>query len=121
MKKIFFFVVLFVLCNVSKAQSAYPAMSNHVFLMCESDGTPLVMYGQAVYMTFYESGQCIMLMGSDLSKAISNGAKKTGKWTSAGGSAWWTWSDGKRSDDWIVYGDGNFYSGSSMLKDLGAF
>ena len=88
----------------------------------ESDGTPFVMYGQAVYMSFFESGVCHMMIGSDLSTAIRNGAQKRGEWQNSGGTLWWTWSDGMRSDDWSLDSySGDFSSGNSILKDLGRF
>jgi hypothetical protein len=122
MKNLMILATLLLTFQFANAQSAKSAASNHVFVMCDSYGSAVTMSGQSFYLSFYSTGKVIMLCGSDLSKAINNGATKTGTWSSSGGSLWFTWSDGKRSEDWSLDSySGDFSSGSSILKDLGGF
>jgi hypothetical protein len=105
-----------------ESEKARNAAADHVFVMCDSDGSPVTLSGQSFYLTFYSSGQVIMLCGSDLKRAINNGATKTGTWSFSGREIWFTWSDGKRSEDWTLDSySGNFSSGNSILRDLGGF
>ena len=127
MRNLLILVTLFVTFGTANAQSAKTAASNHVFIMCDEYGSPITSSGQSFYLAFYENSQLIMMCGSDLSRAISNkkanpATSKTGTWQSSGGRLWFTWSDGKRSEDWIVDSySGNFKSGTTMLKDMGKF
>ena len=122
MKNLLILVTVLLTFQVANAQSAKSAASNHVFGMCDSYGSPTTMSGQFFYISFYSTGKVIMLCGSDLSRAIKNGPTKTGTWSSSNGSLWFTWSDGKRSEDWTLDSySGNFSSGNVTLKDLGGF
>ena len=108
--------------QVANAQSAKSAASNHAFVMCDSYGSPTTYSGQSFYLSIYSTGKVIMLCGSDLNRAMKNGATKTGTWSSSKGSRWFTWSDGKRSEAWTLDSySGNFSSGNVILKDLGGF
>lgn len=115
--------MLILLCfDKVKSQTASAAVSNHVFQMCDSGGEAITSYNQSFYMSFYKNGIVLMLCGSNLGNAINNGAKKSGTWKSSGNRVWFVWSDGKRSEDWILdeY-TGNFVCSSSILKNLGKF
>ena len=127
MKNLLTLVMIFFAVGIAKTQSANTAASDHVFVMCDEYGSPIISSGQAFYMAFYSNSQVIMMCGSDLSRAISNkksnpSTSKSGTWQSSASKLWFTWSDGKRSEDWILDGySGNFSSGSVLLKDLGKF
>jgi len=122
MKNLLILATVLLTFQVANAQSAKSAASNHVFVMCDSYGSPTTLYGQAYYISFYSTGKVIMLCGRDLSSAIKNGATKTGTWSSSDKSLWFTWSDGKRSEAFTLdINSGNFSSGSVLLKDLGGF
>lgn len=122
MKNLLILVTMLITFQVANAQSAESAASNHVFVMCDTYGSPTTMSGQSFYISFYSTGKVIMLCGSDLSRAIKNGATKTGTWSSSERSLRFTWSDGKRSEAWTLDSySGNFSSGNVILKDLGGF
>lgn len=118
---------MFLSLEVMQSQNAKTAATSHIFIMCDEYGTAITSSGQSFYMAFYENGQVIMLCGSDLDRAISNrkanpSTSKSGKWQSSASRLWFTWSDGKRSEDWILDSySGNFKSGGVLLKDLGKF
>ncbi len=127
MKQLFILAIAFLTFTKTNAQSAKTAVTNHAFIMCDSDGIPVSSSGQSFFLSFYSNGKVIMLCGSDINQAIKNrkinaATSKTGTWKSSGDRVWFTWSDGKRSEDWILDTDtGNFYSGTVMMKDLGKF
>ncbi len=122
MKNLLILVTMLLTFQVANAQSAKSAASNHVFVMCDSYGSPTTYSGQSFYLSFYSTGKVIMLCGSNLSTAIENGAAKTGTWSSSYGSLWFSWPDGKESATWTLDSySGNFSSGDSILKDLGGF
>ncbi|MFN5182883.1 MAG: hypothetical protein ACK5D5_07640 [Bacteroidota bacterium] len=121
MKKLFFVLFAFLSINFAIGQ-AKSGVSNHVFLMCDQSETPLMMYGQAFYIVLHNNGKVQMICGKDLSSAISNGPTKSGTWSASGSNVWWTWSDGKRSEDWKFNSySNNLSTGSSVLKDMGKF
>ena len=122
MKNLLILATVLLTFQFANAQSAKSAASNHVFVMCDTYGSPTTMSGQSFYISFYSNGKVIMLCGSDLSRAIKNGSTKTGTWSSSNESLWFTWSDGKRSEAWTLDSySGNFSSGNVILKDLGGF
>lgn len=127
MKSLLFIVALFISSTTILAQSASTAASNHVFVMCDEEGTPITSSGQSFYLAFYTNGQVIMMCGSTLERAISNvkaapSTSKSGTWESYGSKLWFTWSDGSRSEDWYINTyTGNFQAGSIIMRDLGKF
>ncbi len=118
---------MFFAVGLANAQNAKSAASSHVFIMCDENGSPLTSSGQSFYMAFYNNGQVILMCGSDLDRAITNrksnpSTSKSGTWQASASKLWFTWSDGKRSEDWILDSySGNFKSGGVLLKDLGKF
>jgi hypothetical protein len=122
MKNILILTMFLLSFQFAHAQSAESAASNHVFVMCDGLGSPINVNGQSFYLSFYSTGKVLMFCGSDLTIAIKMGATKTGTWSSARSLLWFTWSDGKRSKDWLLDDNlGYFRSGNSIMKDLGSF
>jgi|LauGreDrversion4_2_1035121.scaffolds.fasta_scaffold133298_1 hypothetical protein len=121
MKKLFLLSLMMLTFGFANAQAS-TAVKNHVYVMCDEYEIPSIISGQAIYIVLYSSGTVHMLIGKDLSTAIDNKATKTGTWSAYGSTVWWTWSDGKRSEN-MYYDDysGNLKSGALILKDLGSF
>lgn len=129
MKKFLVLVILVFAINKANSQTVENAVSNHVFVIGDSYGTPVYTAGQAMFISIYSNGKVILMMGSDLSNAISNmksvpSTSKTGIWLTSekDSKLWFVWTDGKKSIDWILDSyTGTFKAGSSTLKDLGKF
>jgi hypothetical protein len=122
MKNLLLASLLFFAVEAS-SQSLNSIVSNHVFVMCDEYGTPSDAYGQYFYMVFHSNGTMNLLCGSTLDKAVDNGAKKTGTWSSSGGSVTWKWIDsgegGTASRN--GYSENLLGSGGSIFKNLGGF
>lgn len=129
MKKILVLVILMFAINKANAQTVENAVSNHVFVIGDSYGSPVYTAGQAMFISIYSNGKVILMMGSDLNNAISNmksvpSSSKTGIWLTSEKESklWFVWTDGKKSIDWIFDAyTGKLKAGSSTLKDLGKF
>jgi hypothetical protein len=121
--KYLLFASVFFLTLEANSQSLNSIVSNHVFVMCDEYGTPSEVYDQYFYMVFHSNGTINLLCGSTLDKAIDNGSKKLGTWSTSGGSVSWRWSDsgegGTASRN--GYSENLVGSGGGIFKNLGGF
>jgi hypothetical protein len=121
--KNFLIAFFFLFAIETYAQELNSIVSNHVFVMCDEFGNPNEIHEQCFFIVFHSNGTVNLLCGSTLNKAINNGAKSSGTWSSSGGSVSWRWKDtGKGasasrsgySED-LISGDGGIF------KNLGSF
>lgn len=127
MRKVIF-IALFILVKNVIAQEAKYFASQHIFILCEENGLPFNYSGQHYYFVFHKNNQLMMICGSSIEKAIANrtslpSSSKSGVWKDTANKMLFSWSDGKKSEEWILDSNsGNFKSLSGMiLKNLGQF
>jgi hypothetical protein len=122
MKTLLFTAFLFLVIKVN-GQTISSIVSNHVFVMCDEYGQPSSLYGQHIFLVFHSNKKMNMLMGTDLSDAIDNGATKYGTWSTSGSSVNWTWNDtgNGASATRSGYSDNLVGSGGLIMKNLGGF
>ena len=91
-------------------------LSNHVFLLCDSDGNPNLISGQGFYLVLHENRNANLLVGSNITLATRAGPQKNGRWeTDEVGYIYVYWEDAEnvsgpwvgiessRGDNWDLY------------------
>jgi hypothetical protein len=124
MRNFFLILISALAINPLFSQSTRSLVTDHVFLTTDEDENPTIVNGVAIYIVFHDNGNVQMLMGSDLSKAIRIGPRKSGNWTVTGSTVRWTWSGGSESSEFYYNSSStNLISqtGSVILKNLGSF
>ena len=123
--------IIFVTCLICftniKAQSIKIAVTNHIFILCDSEGIPVTSKEQSFFLNFHSNGKVTMLCGGDLNHAMENkkinkSTTMSGFWKSSDNNIWFKWSNRKTSEIWTWdFNTGSLYSEGFLMKDLGVY